>query len=279
MQCRQCGKPLREGEDLCPSCGADQELMRSVRPSPRVPVAAYAPTPQGPPAARDVGGLPAALPAQLAPTDETAPIRRLGYQPVVLPPPPASRSRPLARRFGRSVLAVLALFAVLGLAAGLVARVGNVPIPGLAVAESRPTATATPATLCKPAPLAQVTPAPLGPPQLTTSLKNQAQHDYRPVNTVTRFSPGVHAYVTFQVLSSQAGTADVLVCTPGRLLSGPVPVPAGSSGLYVEFPLSFDSADVGQGMVTISWDGSVIGNAGFTVVRCPSPVAGQRACG
>lgn len=268
MQCRRCGVPLRDDEAICSACGAPREPVGSVRPSPRVPVAAYAPSPQGPPIARGIGGLPASLPAPLAPSDETAPIRRGGYHPVVLPAFPSRGDRRAWRvRFGRSALAVLALFAVLGLAAGLVAREGNVPIPGLAAMRAQPTATATAVPTCNPAPLAHIAAPPLGSLQLTTGLRNRAQHDYRPVNAVTRFIAGGQGYVTFQVLSSRVGTADVLVCTPGRRLSGSVQVPKGSAGQFVEFPLIFGRGDVGQGMVTISWDGAVIGNQGFTVAR------------
>ncbi len=266
MQCRQCGRQLRDDESVCPRCGADQVPVGSAQPSPRVPVAVYAPSPQGPPVARGIGELPAGLPVHHMPTDETAPIHHRGYHPVVLPSMPlrgGSRRAPL----GRSALAVLALFAVLGLAAGLVARQGNVPIPGLAAVGAHPTATVTPIPACSPAPVAHVAAPPLGSLQLTTGLKNRAQHDYRPVNAVTRFAPGTQGYVTFQVLSSHAGVADVLVCTPGRRLNGSVQVPKGSAGQYVEFPLSLGTADVGQGMVIISWDGSVVANQGFTVAR------------
>ncbi len=266
MQCRHCGGPLREDETICPACGMPNEPVGSARPSPRVPVAAYAPSPQGPPVARGVGRLPASLPLQLAPTDETAPIRRVGYHPVVLPAAP-SRGVPRRVRLGRSVVAVLVLFAILGLAAGLVARGGNVPIPGLAAMQAHSTATATAVPACNPAPPAHLPAPPLGSLQLTTGLRNHAQHDYRPVNAVTRFAPGTQGYVTFQVLSSRAGVADVLVCTPGRHLSGSLQVPKGSVGQYVEFPLSFGSGDMGQGMVTVSWDGTVIGNQGFTVAH------------
>lgn len=266
MQCRQCGRPLRADESVCPACGAPNDLVASARPSPRVPVAAYAPSPQGPPVARGVGEMPAGLPVHLAPTDDTAPIRHLGYHPVVLPSVPlrsVSRWVPL----GRSALAALALFAVLGLAAGLVAREGKVPIPGLAAIQTHPTATATAMPMCNPAPPAHLAAPPLGSLQLTTGLRNAAHKDYRPVNAVTRFTAGMQGYVTFQVLSSRAGVADVLVCTPGRHLSGSLQVPKSSAGQYIEFPLSFGGDDVGQGMVTISWDGAVIGNQGFTVAR------------
>lgn len=205
-------------------------------------------------------------------------MRRLGYHAVVLPPPPRGRGE-RRWRASRSVLGVLALFALLGLAAGVVARGGNVPIPGLAVMQAHPTATATPMPACPPAPVAHATAPALGSLQLTTSLKNAKQRDYRPVNNVTRFTVGTQAYVTFKVLSSQVGTADVVVCTPAHRLTGSVPVPKASTGQYVEFPVTFGSADVGQGMVTISWDGSVAANQAFSVVRCPSPVAGGRTCG
>lgn len=265
MRCRQCGKPLREDEDTCPWCGATQGPATPARPSSGVPVAAYAPSRHGPPVGRDVGALPAGQPVLPAMPEVPATIRRLGYHPVVLPPPP---TRGTSRwRFSRSALAVLALFAVLGLAAGLVARGGHVAIPGLAAMQARPTATATAAPACPAAPLAHGTAPTLGSLRLTTGLKNGEQHDYRPVNDVTHFTAGATGYVTFQVLSSRAGTADVLVCTPGRRLTGSLQVPKGSAGQYVEFPLSFGGGDIGQGMVTISWDGSVAGNQGFTVAR------------
>lgn len=229
------------------------------------PVEAYAPSPQGPPVARDPDMPPSAARIPLAETDTPATIRRVGYHPVVLPPPSPPR---MARRWrlSRSALAALALFAVLGLVAGLVARGGNVPIPGLVAAARQPTATATTKPACPAAPLAHTTAPALGSLQLTTGLKDSKHHDYRPVNDVTRFASGTEGYVTFRVLTAHAGTADVLVCTPGSLISGtPVRVPAGSAGLYVEFPLSFGGADVGRGMVTISWNGAVVANQGFTV--------------
>lgn len=226
----------------------------------------YAPSRHGPPVAHDVDLPPVGRSTLPATPDTPATRRRIGYHPVVLPPAlPNGTAR--WGRFSRSALAALALFAVLGLAAGLVARGGNVPIPGLAAIQARATATSTAAPACPAAPLARAMTPTLGSLRLTTGLKNSAQHDYRPVNDVTRFGTGAKGFVTFQVLSSHAGTADVLVCTPGRRLSGAVQVPQGSAGQYVEFPLSFGSEDMGQGMVTISWDGSVAGNRAFTVAR------------
>lgn len=269
MQCRQCGKPLRKDEGVCPWCGATKEELAQaapVRSSAGAPVAAYAPSPHGPPVAPD--GEPPPSAGRTLPADANAPpaMRRLGYHPVILPPPPSGRT---SRRWrsSRSMLAVFVVFAVLGLAAGVVARGGNVPIPGLAATHEHLTPTATVAAACPATPVAHTTAPALGSLQLTTVLKNLAKKDYRPVNAVTRFTVGTQGYVTFKVLSSRAGTADVLVCTPGRRLTGAVPVPRGAAGQYIEFPLSFGSADMGQGMVTISWDGVVEGNQGFTVAR------------
>lgn len=270
MRCWQCGKPLREDEGICPWCGATQEGSAQAATAPSrsgVPVEAYTPSRHGPPSARDSDAPPSAGRTRPMEAEAQGIIRRLGYHPVILPPPAHDRA---SRRwhFSRSALAVLALFAVLGLAAGVVARGGNVPIPGLAAMQQRPTVAATAALVCKPAPVAHTTAPMLGSLQLTTGLKNLAKQDYRPVDNVTRFTLGQTGYVTFRVLSSQAGTADMLVCMPGHRFTGhPVQVPKGSAGLYVEYPLSFGSADVGQGMVTISWDGSVAANQEFTVVR------------
>lgn len=270
MRCRQCGKPLGEDEGICPRCGAAQEETAQPVAAPSssgVPVEAYAPSRHGPPVARDGDAPPSAGRTRPAKSNSRTTIRRLGYHPVVLPPPTQDRAS-RRWRLSRSALAALALFAVLGLAAGLVARGGNVPIPGLAAIQAHATATATPKPACPAAPVAHATPPPLGSLQLTTNLKNLANKDYRPLNGVTRFTVDQTGYVTFKVLSSQAGTAGVVICTPGRLHPGsPVQVPRGSAGLYVEYPLSFGSADVGQGMVTISWDGLVAANQEFTVVR------------
>lgn len=251
----------------------------AARSSPGVPVEVYAPSRHGPPVARDSDAPPSAGHTLPAEAHAAATIRRHGYHPVILPPaPPGRASR--RWRFNRSVLGVLALFAVLGLAAGVVARGGNVPIPGLAADAGHATATATPTPACPAEPVIHTTAPALSSLQLTTGLKNLANKDYRPVNTVTRFTAGQTGYATFRVLSSQAGMAGMAICTSGHRFTGhPVQVPKGSSGLYVEYPLSFGSADVGQGMVTITWDGSVVANQGFTVVPCPSPVAGQRTCG
>jgi hypothetical protein len=232
-----------------------------------VPAEKYTPSSEGPPVARGVDSLPAEHSHSTVPADMPPPPRRRGYRPVMLPPP-APRGSTRRQRVGRSVLLFLVLFAVLGLAAGLIARSGNVPIPGLAGVRARPTATATAtATPCAPVPLTPAIPPSLGSLQLTTGLKNPAQRDYRPVNSVTQFAVGSKGYVTFKVLSAQAGTAQVAVCTPGRRLMGSLPVPKGSAGQYVEFPVSFGSGDVGEGMVTISWDGAVAGNQRFTVQR------------
>lgn len=241
----------------------------AARSSSGVPVAAYTPSRHGPPVARDGDVPPSAGRTRSAEANAPGIIRRFGYHPVILPPPPSSHDRASRRwRLSRSALALLALFAVLGLAAGVVARGGNVPIPGLAAVQQRPTATATPTPICKPAPVAQNTVPALGSLQLTTGLKNLAKQDYRPVDNVTRFTLGQTGYVTFRVLSSRAGTAGMEICTPGHRFTGhPVQVPKGSAGLYVEYPLSFSGADAGQGMVTISWDGSVAANQEFTVVR------------
>ncbi|MFI5272500.1 MAG: hypothetical protein ACHQ4H_05635 [Ktedonobacterales bacterium] len=265
MRCANCGGELRGNEPLCPHCGLVREPATGWRAEQGVPVAAYTPSPAGPPVAAQA--LPTAGNAAPAPEVTVTPPHemprlRAGYRPVVLPAPPHPRGRPA----GRGLLTALALLAVLGLAAGIVARQGHVPIPGLAVAATQPAPTATTALACLASPIGHFDHAALGAVVMASALRNPGQHDYRPVAAATRFRAGTTAYITFQVLSTSAGNIGVNVCTPGHRLVGPLSIPRGSNGRYAEFPITLVRADAGSGIVTITWDGVVAANLAFTVV-------------
>lgn len=101
--------------------------------------------------------------------------------------------------------------------------------------------------------------------QLTSGLRDAGAHDYRPVNTVSTFHRGQTGYVTFQVATSEAGTVGVQFCAAAERVSGSFGVPAASVGRYGEFSARFGDRDMGQGYVTLAWNGTVAATVPFTV--------------
>jgi hypothetical protein len=128
---------------------------------------------------------------------------------------------------------------------------------------ARPSATAAPACIVPHVdPLAATR---LGHVQMATALQDLGSQDYRPRDNVTTFHAGHLAYITFELATAAPGTVGVTFCTPGGNTVGTLQVPAGSTGRYGEFSASVDSADLGQGTATLTWNGAVAAAVRFSV--------------
>jgi hypothetical protein len=184
--------------------------------------------------------------------------------------------RPLARRRkGRaglvSLLALVALV-VAGLAVGLgTQRIGGFARGALPFLFSPATATFTAVptltipVACALATVDPTTAAALSSPQLTTGVRDAAKQDYRPIDSVTRFTSGQQAYLTFKIATQQAGAAGVSFCTPSGVVPGALDIPAGSAQRYAQFSIRFAPQDAGSGVVTLTWNGAVAASLMFTV--------------
>jgi hypothetical protein len=111
--------------------------------------------------------------------------------------------------------------------------------------------------------------------QLTTGVRDAAKQDYRPIDSVKRFTVGLPAYLTFKIATAQAGTAGVSFCTPSGALPGVLEIPAGSQERYAQFLTRFAPQDAGSvGVVTLTWNGAVAASLAFTVdppATAPAP--------
>jgi hypothetical protein len=103
--------------------------------------------------------------------------------------------------------------------------------------------------------------------QLATRVQNAAQRDFRPLDSVQLLAAGQQGHLTFQVSTAQRGLAAVTFCTPGGVYTGNLAIPAGSHGLYAEFPAAFAARDAGPCVATLAWDGAVAGVLVFTVTK------------
>lgn len=252
--CQVCGHPVPSAE------------MSTQRKQAGLPAGRYVPSVYGPPVRPDV------VPRASEMEAEAPPRRTFGYRPVDLPPPPPERGGSLRRRLVRLLLVAL----VLGVAVTAVAFAKGALPPHAAPAPSgkapvvgvRATATTDTGQVCSAAAQVDASAAQaLAQAQLTSGLRNAGAHDYRPVNAVSSFHVGQTGYVTFQVATTEAGTASVLFCMPAEQVSGSLSVPAGSSGRYGEFSAQFGARDVGKGHALLTWNGAVAADVPFTVSR------------
>lgn len=259
MRCAICGEQLDEDAPICSRCGATVASGLRGGAGVGLPAVRLAPSPAGPPVARDV--LVRAAPR---PVDPPPVQRSRGYRPVVLAPP-QRRAHSRGRRWP---LAGLALLAVIGLAAGLVARLGGVPLPGFGTSAAHlPTPTATAISACQPANITAPAPLPLTHLQLATRVRDLAKHDFQPLDSVTTVHAGQLIYATFEIATKSAGTAGLSLCTPDQRANGTLNVPINSANSFAEFTLHFSSADIGNGVVTLTWNGAVAANLSFTIAR------------
>lgn len=260
MRCAICGEQLEEDAPVCSRCGATVASGLHGAMGVGLPTVQLVPSPAGPPVARDVivGMAP-------RPVDSPPVQRSRGYRPVVLAP---ARPRPRPPRRRSLPLTGLALLAVIGLLAGLVARLGGVPLPGFgATAAQQPTPTATAVPACQPATITAPAPPALAHLQLATSVRDLAKHDFQPLDSVTTVHPGQLIYATFEIVTQSAGTAGLSLCTPGQRATGTLDVPTRASGRYAQFTLHFSSSDIGKGIVTLTWNGAVTASLPFTIAR------------
>jgi hypothetical protein len=275
MHCVDCGESLpTAAARVCPRCGAPVTATpptlptAATRPATRresagVPADHYVPSQYGPPVVSERS------PYTMARPIEIPRVRRpIGYRPIVPPPPPPQRRRAGCTGVALLCLALVVLAAVaVALASGKGTwQLGAFGAHSAFVPTStpvRPTATAAPA--CPSVPVDGSAAAHLSHVQMTTALRDAARQDYRPLDNVTTFHPGHHAYITFQLATAAAGTVDVTFCTPHGNTLGTLRVPPGSSGRFGEFSTALDTADVGTGIAALSWNGSVAAVVRFTV--------------
>jgi hypothetical protein len=171
-------------------------------------------------------------------------------------------------------LLALTLLVVAGLAVGLWAqRAGGrvrdaLPFlfPPATATFTQEIPTATSPVACTIAIVDPAAAAALANAQLTTGVRDAAKQDYRPIDSVTRFTAGQPAYLTFKIITAQAGTAGVSFCTPSGSLPGSLDVPAGSAKRYAQFSTRFLPQDAGSaGVVTLTWNGAIAASLSFTV--------------
>lgn len=185
----------------------------------------------------------------------------LGYRPFVPPPPPPTRHRGGCLR----VVAIAAVVLILALLTTDIVAHGNFHFLGLGARPSVAATATRPAVTCGVQPTKPAATQAVVHVQLTSGLRDAAQKDYRPVNTVTAVRVGQNIYLTFQIATTRAGAVGAEFCTKSEKLQGTLAVPAKSSGRYAEFQASFTSADVGTSVATLTWDGAVAATRTFTV--------------
>lgn len=278
MQCANCGRPLRPSETICPNCGepvapdAEQPTAAaSLGFSPHTgyptggpPVDPYAPTLYGPPIGPDRYGASAVAPT--VPAVE----RYVGGYRTVRPPASGRRRRSgcVGLVAGVVALGVVALLFVGALAASG-QRLGPFPF-GFGGTSPHPTVTRSPtATAIPTCTVATVDPqaaTKLMNVRLTTGLRDP-EH-LLPINSVTTLTVGQTAYVTFQIATNEAGTVGAAFCTGGVVTNGVRDVPQGYRDAHGEFHLQspLTAADVGQGVVALTWDGAVAAVLPFKVM-------------
>jgi hypothetical protein len=219
-----------------------------------IPVEGFEPSPEGPPRGSEAypfgwreGIYPGALHLEK---------RVVSYHPVTLPPVRSVRTGRIGGCIA-TVLLGLAVVLVAGVAAALISQYGWLSLSthartspgvgrGLATAAAvAPSCLVSTHTLATPARLDQV--------EMTTGLRDSSRQDYRPVDDVSSSFAGERGYVTFKIVTSQAGTVSILFCLPSRMIVGTLPVPSNSQGRFGEFEIDFTSEDIGQGEAILYW--------------------------
>lgn len=222
-------------------------------------MAQFRPTPVGAPVSPEPYGSAAqAVPFPLP--RKTAGLR------IVVPLPPLPPRRRAGIALATSI--VLALFVAAGLATGVLVLMGWLPLPrfpggGTSLSPAVPSATATP--VCAISAPVIAAKAALASAQLTTGVRDEQGQDFRPVDNVTTFHAGTRAFITFQIFTQEAGTAEVTFCTPAGTIPGTLAIPAGSSGRYAQFSLLLPPQPLGDCVATLEWNGAVAASLPFTV--------------
>ena len=283
MQCENCGRPLRPEERICPNCGEpvlrdppyDDAAAASVASIPAerrapeggAPVDPYAPTVYGPPVGPD------RYASNYAPPSDVPPQRYVGgYRPLRPLAPPSARRRSGCLRglAGLSALVVLGALFVGALAASG-QRIAGIDLGFLHTIHltgvTHPTPTATPA--CPVPPDTPQAAAALDQEQLSSGVQGAS---LRPVDRVSTFTAGQTIYLTFHVVSNDAGIVNVAFCTNGTInvAKQPIDVPAGYSARLGdaargEFYLPLQPTNAGPGLATLTWNGAVAAVLPFTV--------------
>ncbi len=278
MQCVECGAPVPPRATHCPRCGAPIPQTEptlptaATRPAAQsgpfgVPADRYVPSQYGPPVLAERSPYTLSRPA------EVPRVRRpIGYRPIVPPPPPPPHRQGGCLRVALVcailvALSVLAITVVSGHAGSWqIGPFGPFGVHTSFVPTStpaRPRATVVPA--CASPHVDALAATRLSHVQMTTGLENIGSQDYHPRDNVTTFHAGHVAYITFELATASPGTVGVTFCTPGGDTVGTLRVPAGSTGRYGEFSTALETADVGAGVATLTWNGSVAAVVRFTV--------------
>jgi hypothetical protein len=274
LRCPRCGSAARAGDERCPRCGA---LLASVLSAPPfaegtsgIPIQRFASSVAGPPIAPE----PFAQPDRLNIAGSPRP-RILSYGVV----------RPLTRRKRRAglfSLLALVILVIAGVAIGVGAqRAGGLArdalpflFPAATATFTQEVPTATSPVVCTGAAVDPIAAAALTNAQLTTGVRDASKQDYRPIDSVTRFTVGQQAFLTFKIATAQTGTANVSFCTPSGVVPGTLAIPAGSQERYAQFSTRFVSQDAGGAVVTLTWNGAVAASLPFTVdppATAPAP--------
>lgn len=265
LRCPRCGSAARAGDERCPRCGALLDAALAAPPfadEGGIPVQRFTNSVAGPPVALE----PFAQPERLNISPNARP-RILSYG-VVRPLKHRRKSR--AGLF--SLLALLTLV-IAGLAIGMGAqRMGGLARDALPFLFPPATATITQEIPIATAPVAcavaTVDPgaaSALSSAQLTTGVHDASKQDYRPIDSVTRFTVGQQAYLTFKIATAAAGTASVSFCASSGVVPGLLDIPAGSQERYAQFSTRFAPQDAGAAVVTLTWNGAVAASLPFTV--------------
>jgi hypothetical protein len=180
------------------------------------------------------------------------------------------------------LLLALITLVIAGLVIGVGAqRVGglardNLPFlfPAATATFTQEVPTATSPVVCAVATVDPTAAVALTSAQLTTGVRDPDKQDYRPIDSVTRFTVGQQTYLTFRIATAQAGTAGVSFCAPSGVVPGSLEIPAGSQERYAQFSTRFAPQDAGAAVVTLTWNGAVAASLAFTVdppANVPAP--------
>lgn len=218
-----------------------------------IPVEGFEPSREGPPRAREAHpfgwreGTYAGAPRLES--------RMVSYHPVTLPPIKlADRSR--VGGWVATALLGLALLVVAGVVVTLVFQygwLGLVSHSHTSPGASRGVTTAASSTCPRVSTYTLATPARLDQVDLTTGLRDSAEHDYRPIDNVASFIAGERGYVTFRIATNQTGNISIRFCLPSRMVLGTLAVPADSEGRFGEFEVDFTRSDIGHGEAILYW--------------------------
>lgn len=104
MQCENCGVMMPRDAARCPNCGAPRGSGKIARLGSRttgIPMRSYKQSGYGPPVAEDIEAPSAVVMERL-----TGPHRRVGYRPII-PPPPLAPERGCLRPVAITLIALI----------------------------------------------------------------------------------------------------------------------------------------------------------------------------